>query len=273
MKKKKRYVNLIIGIVLIAILALVALLAPVIATHSYEEANLSEVLAKPSSEHLFGTDYFGRDVFSRVVYGSRIAFKIAGLSVCITTVLGVVVGLLAGYFGGWIDRILCFIMDVTWSVPNLVAAFAIISILGKSLDNSIIAIALVTWPQLARIVRTKTMSIKNMAFIETGEAFGEGIPVLLFRYILPNIIPAIVVIVSRNLPNAIMSTTALSVLGLGASSPSPDWGLAISDGMSYFTSHPLPSLFPGLALMYTTFGFTMLGEGLRDYIDPRMKDN
>ena len=273
MKKKKRYVNLIIGVVLISILAVLAIFAPLIAPFSYDEADLGNTLAKPDDVHWFGTDGFGRDVFSRVVYGSRIAFKIAGLSLAITLGIGVVVGLIAGYFGGWVDRILCFVMDVTWAVPSIVAAFAIIAVLGKSLNNSIIALALVGWPQLARIVRTKTMSIKNMAFIETGVAFGESVPALLFRYIFPNIVPSVVVIMSRNLPNAIMSTTALSILGLGASSPSPDWGLAISDGMSFFVSNPLPSLFPGLALMFTTFAFTMLGEGLRDYIDPRMKDN
>ena len=270
---KKRHTNLIIGIVMIGILALIAILAPIIAPYPIDYADLDNSLQRPDNVHLFGTDFYGRDVFSRVIYGSRIAFKVAALSVSIELVIGIVVGLSAGYFGGWVDRILCFIMDVTWAVPSLIAAFAIISIIGKSLDNAIIAIALVGWAGLARIVRAKTMSIKNMAFLETGVAFGESVPALLFRYILPNIIPSIVVMMSMAIPGSIMSTTGLSLLGLGATSPSPDWGLAISDGMGRFTQAPWPALFPGLALVYTTFGFTMLGEGLRDMIDPRMKVN
>ncbi|MBQ6662718.1 MAG: ABC transporter permease [Firmicutes bacterium] len=271
--KKKQYVNLIIGIVMIGTLALVAIFAPLIAPFAVDYADLDNPFQSPDNVHLFGTDAYGRDVFSRIVYGSRIAFRVAALSVFIELVLGVTVGLLAGYFGGWVDRILCFIMDVTMAIPSLVAAFAIISIIGKSLDNAIIAISLVGWAGLARIVRTKTMSIKNMAFLETGIAFGESVPALLFRYILPNIVPSLVVILSMAIPGSIMSTTGLSLLGLGATPPSPDWGLAISESMSRFLQAPLPALFTGMALVYTTFGFTMLGEGLRDIIDPRMKVN
>lgn len=232
---------------------------------------MNERLQEPSIQHLLGTDFYGRDVFSRILYGARIALQIAAQSVGIQLVIGVTIGLLCGYFGGWIDRILSFIMDITWSMPPLIIAFAVVSVLGQSLNNAIIAIAVVSWAQYGRIVRAKTMSIKNMAFLETGIAFGESTPALLFRYILPNVVPSMIVIASISIPSAIMSTTALSFLGLGAQSPSPDWGLALSDSVRQLTMAPWLGIAPGLALVYTTLGFSMLGEGLRDLIDPRLR--
>ncbi len=270
-KGKAKYVNLIIGIVMILLLILVALFADVIAPYQYDDAMMDERLEPPSMRHLLGTDVYGRDVFSRIIYGARIALRVAVLSVSIQCMIGITVGLLCGYFGGWIDRILGFIMDITWAMPPLIMAFAVIAVLGKSLNNAIIAIAVVSWAQYARIVRAKTMSIKNMAFLETGIAFGESTPALLLYYILPNVIPATVVIASMSIPRAIMSTTSLSFLGLGAQSPSPDWGLSLSESMKKITTAPWLGISPGIALAYTTLGFTMLGEGLRDLIDPRMK--
>lgn len=161
--------------------------------------------------------------------------------------------------------------DVTWCIPGTILALAVVTILGKGLTNSIIAISLVAWASYARTVRAKTLSLRNMAFVETGKAFGESNMALMFRYILPNIVPSLIVLVSLNLPGTIMSTTTLSFLGLGSQPPSPDWGLAISDGIKSITTAPWLSLYPGLALVYTTFGFNLLGEGLRDLLDPHMK--
>ncbi len=256
---------------MILLLILVALFADVIAPYRYDDAMMDQRLEPPSKHHLLGTDMYGRDVFSRIIYGTRIALQVAILSVGIQLMIGVTVGLLCGYYGGWIDRIFGFIMDITWVIPPLIMAFAVISVIGKSLNNAIIAVAVVCWAQYARIIRAKTMSIKNMAFLETGIAFGESTPALLLRYILPNVIPPMVVIASMSIPNAIMSTTSLSFLGLGAQPPSPDWGLALSESMDKITTAPWLGISPGLALAYTTLGFTMLGEGLRDLIDPRMK--
>ncbi|WP_055743713.1 ABC transporter permease [Brevibacillus choshinensis] len=271
LKNKAKYSNLIIGSSMILLLLLVAIFANVIAPYRYDDSMMNERLQEPSIHHLLGTDFYGRDVFSRILYGARIALQIALQSVGIQLVIGVTIGLLCGYFGGWIDRILSFIMDITWAMPPLIIAFAVVSVLGQSLNNAIIAIAVVSWAQYARIVRAKTMSIKNMAFLETGIAFGESTPALLLRYILPNVVPAMVVIASISIPSAIMSTTALSFLGLGAQSPSPDWGLALSDSVRHLTMAPWLGIAPGLALVYTTLGFSMLGEGLRDLIDPRLR--
>ena len=268
-KKWKKYRNLIAGGIMLLILVVAAVGAEVIAPYSYEDADMNARLIAPCAEHLFGTDNYGRDVFSRILYGSRDALKIALLSISIQLVIGITVGLIAGYWGGVVDSILSFIMDVTWSIPGLIAAFAIVTVLGKSLMNAIIAIALVSWVQFARIVRTKTMAVKNMPFLETGIAFGESTLALMFRYILPNIVPSLVVVASMAIPGAIMSTTSLSFLGLGAQTPSPDWGLALSESMSKITTAPWLGLFPGIALVFTTLGFTFLGEGLRDLLDPR----
>ncbi|MDD6880922.1 MAG: ABC transporter permease, partial [Firmicutes bacterium] len=219
----------------------------------------------------FGTDQLGRDVLSRVIYGSRPALWVAFLGGTLQLAIGVVVGLLCGYFGKWVDKVLLFMTDVTWCIPGTILALAVVTILGKGLTNSIIAISLVAWASYARTVRAKTLSLRNMAFVETGKAFGESNVALMFRYILPNIVPSLIVLVSLNLPGTIMSTTTLSFLGLGSQPPSPDWGLAISDGIKSITTAPWLSLYPGLALVYTTFGFNLLGEGLRDLLDPHMK--
>lgn len=268
---KGKYTNLIIGLVFISILIFAAVLADVIAPYAVDYADMSNKFKAPCSSHLFGTDDYGRDVYSRVIYGSRIALKVAVLSVVIQLVLGVSFGLISGFFGGFVDRGLCFLMDVSWAMPPLIMAFAVISIIGKSLDNAIIAISVVSWASYARIVRAKTMSIKNMAFIETAVAFGESKTAIMFRYILPNIVPSLVVIASMSIPGAIMSTTALSYLGLGAQSPSPDWGLALSDSLKNINRAPWLGIYPGIALVLTTLGFMQLGEGIRDLLDPHMK--
>ena len=271
LKKRHTKLNLTIGIVMIGIVIFVAIFAPFLTKYNYTDADLTNKLAPPDADHIFGTDYYGRDVYTKIIFGTRIALEVAVVSIAIQFVIGIIVGLLCGYFGGWVDRILCFIMDITWAIPPLIMAFAVILIIGKSLINAIIAVSIVSWAQYARIVRTKTMSVKNMAFVETGVAFGESVPALMMHYIMPNIIPSVIVIASLSIPSAILSTTSLSFLGFGAVNPSPDWGLALSESMKYFGSAPWTAIFPGLALVFTTFGFTMLGEGLRDILDPRMK--
>ena len=271
LRKRHSRLNLILGIVMVGLVIFAAVFAPYLTRYDYKTADLLHQLARPDADHLFGTDYYGRDVFSKVIFGTRVALEVAVVSIAIQFVIGITVGLLCGYFGGWTDRILCFVMDITWAIPPLIMAFAVIYIIGKSLINAIIAVSIVSWAQYARIVRTKTMSVRNQAFVETGVAFGESVPALMLHYILPNILPSVIVIASLSIPSAILSTTSLSFLGFGAVNPSPDWGLALSESMKYFGSAPWTAIFPGLALVFTTFGFTMLGEGLRDILDPRMK--
>lgn len=267
----RRNVNFVVGFLMILSLILVAIFAQQIAPYDYDEPHKQDRLQAPNSTYLFGTDDFGRDMFSKVIYGTRITLWVALLGTSIQLFLGVVVGLLCGYFGGWVDKVLLFITDVTWCVPGTILALAVVTVLGKGLTNSIIAISLVGWAGYARTVRAKTMSLRTMAFVETGRAFGESSLSLMFRYILPNIVPSLIVLISNNLPGTIMATTTLSFLGLGSQPPSPDWGLAISQGMNYVRRAQWLSIFPGLALVYTVLGFNILGEGMRDLLDPRLK--
>lgn len=267
----RRNVNFVVGFLMILSLILVAIFAQQFAPYDYDEPHKQDRLQAPNSTYLFGTDDFGRDMFSKVIYGTRITLWVALLGTSIQLFLGVVIGLLCGYFGGWVDRVLLFITDVTWCVPGTILALAVVTVLGKGLTNSIIAISLVGWASYARTVRAKTMSLRTMAFVETGRAFGESSLSLMFRYILPNIVPSLIVLISNNLPGTIMATTTLSFLGLGSQPPSPDWGLAISQGMNYVHRAQWLSIFPGLALVYTVLGFNILGEGMRDLLDPRLK--
>lgn len=263
--------NFVIGLTIILSIILLAVFADVIAPYGYDEPHKDAKMQGPSKAYPFGTDDFGRDMLSKIIYGTRITLKVAALGAVIQITLGVTIGLLCGFFGGWVDRVLMFVADITWCIPGTILALAVVTILGKGLTNSIIAISLVNWASYARTVRAKTMSLRNMAFIETGIAFGEKPLSLMFRYVLPNIVPSLIVMVSMNLPGTIMSTTTLSFLGLGSQPPSPDWGLAVSYGMKYVRSGQWLSIFPGLALVYTVFGFNLLGEGLRDLLDPRLK--
>lgn len=263
--------NFMIGFVILLSVILIAVFADFIAPYDYAQQNVGPRFEKPSGDFWFGTDELGRDMFSRVVYGSRIALWVAFLGGSLQLVIGVAVGLACGFFGKWVDRVLSFMTDLTWCIPGTILALAVVTLIGKGLTNTVIAISLVAWASYARTVRAKTLSLKNMAFVETGKAFGESNFSLMVRYILPNIIPSLIVMVSLNLPGTIMSTTTLSFLGLGSQPPSPDWGLAISKGIDNITRAPWLSIFPGLALVYTTFGFNLLGEGLRDLLDPHMK--
>lgn len=260
-----------IGFIVLLSIILIAIFADQIAPYDYTQQNVGGRYEPPSSKFWFGTDELGRDVFSRVVHGASIALWIAFLGAVIQLTIGVLVGLACGFFGKWVDRVLSFLTDLTWCIPGTILALAVVTLIGKGLTNTVIAISLVAWASYARTVRAKTLSLRNMAFVETGKAFGESSFSLMVRYILPNIVPSLIVMVSLNLPSTILSTTTLSFLGLGSQPPSPDWGLAISTGINSITRAPWLSIFPGLALVYTTFGFNLLGEGLRDLLDPHMK--
>ncbi|MBA7500072.1 Glutathione transport system permease protein GsiD [subsurface metagenome] len=249
----------------------IAVFANIIAPYSYDEMEIVNKLTNPNQQHLFGTDRYGRDVFSRVVHGSRIALKVGLIVVLIESFIGISLGLLAGYYGGITNKIILFITDLTWSMPPIILALAIVTMLGPSLNNVVISIAVVSWAQFTRIVRAKTQSLKNMHFIEAARAFGENDFNIILRYILPNVMPSIIVITTLALPSAILLTSSLGFLGLGAQPPLPDWGVILSDGIPYIRKAPWITIFPGLAIVYTVLGFNLIGEGLRDILDPKLK--
>lgn len=263
--------NFMFGFIMVLSVVIFAIFAKQIAPFSFDEAHPEDILVSPCAKYIFGTDNMGRDLFSRIVYGSRITLQVAILGAGLQLVFGVTIGLICGYFGGLADRCLTFVADLTWCIPGMIMALAVVTIIGTGLTNAIIAIAIVNWASYARLVRAKTMSIKNQAFIETGISFGEKPVAIMVRYILPNIVPVLIVTVSMQLPGTIMSTTTLSFLGVGSQPPTPDWGLMVSEGINFISRGPWLCIFPGLALVYTVFGFNILGEGLRDLLDPRMK--
>lgn len=263
--------NFLIGTVMIFLLVMLSVFQHQVAPFGIEDADMAGRFGAPSREHPFGTDDYGRDVLSRTIYGSRMALRAALLGAAIELAIGVTLGLIAGFFGGILDTVIVFIGDVIWSLPSVIIAMAIVMFLGKSLDNVILALALAGWPRYSRIVRAKTMSIKSQPYVETGIAFGENKAALMFRYVFPNILPSMLVMASISMPGFIGSTTTLSFLGMGAQPPSPDWGLAISRSASQIYRAPWLAIFPCIALMYTIIAFCLLGEGLRDLIDPRLQ--
>jgi len=256
------------GLVMICIIVTIAVLAPVIAPYSPIEQHLEDRLQPPSSKYLFGTDELGRDIFSRVLYGSRIALSVGVLVALISAAIGVTLGLVSGYYGGIVDEVIMRIVDIVWSFPSLILALAIVSILGPGLINAMIAIALTMWASYARIVRGETLSVKEEPYIEAARAIGESDIRILFSYILPNVMSSILVLITYNIPSAIIIASSLSFLGLGAQPPTPDWGLMLSTARTYLTIAPWYSIFPGIAIMFTVLAFNFIGDGLRDAIQP-----
>jgi len=261
----------IVGFVIILSICFTAAFADLIAPFAYDEIDVVHALKPPSIQHPLCTDHLGRDSFSRLVYGSRIALKVGVIAVVIQILVGVSLGLIAGFYGCWPDRIIIFFTDVIWSLPPIILAIAICTVLGPSLTNVIIAIAAVSWAQFTRIVRSKTQSLKNMPYAEAARAAGESNVNIIVLYILPNVFPVVIVLATLALPIAIINTTAMGFLGLGAQPPTPDWGVILANSMTYIHNAPLISIFPGLAIIYIVLGFNLLGEGLRDVLDPRLK--
>ncbi len=262
---------LVVGLAMFTTVLLVAAFADSIAIRSYKEIDLPKALTPPGPEHPFGTDRYGRDVFSRVVYGAGIALRVGLVVVTIQGAIGIVLGLMAGYFGGVLDRGISFLTDVTWAMPPLVLAMAIVMALGPSLDHVIIAIAVVSWAELARVVRAKTQAVKSLPYVEAARALGRTDAGIIARHILPNVLSPVIVLMTLALPSAILSTTALSFLGLGSQPPAPDWGVMLNEGILHVELAPWISIFPGLAIVWTVLGFNLMGVGLRDLLDPQLR--
>ena len=271
-----RSFSFMLGLALLLLVSMAAIFADFIAPDGYDNIIIEHRLREPSfvdptSPYLLGADQFGLDLFSRIIHGSRIAMQVGLIAIAIQTVIGVTLGLLSGYFGGKLDSVIMFITDLTWSIPPMILALAIVAAIGPGLMNVVISIAIISWAQFARIVRSKTQSIKNMPFVEAARAIGESHFSIIVRYILPNLLSPILVVATLALPTAILSTSALSFMGLGAHPPLPDWGRMLSDGIAFMRQSPLLAIAPGVALVITVLGFNLAGEGLRELLDPKMK--
>jgi peptide/nickel transport system permease protein len=260
------------GAVLSLAIVLVGILAPLIATHpsdAYAAAHPTQTLLAPSGAHWFGTDQLGRDVFSRVLYGARVSPLIAFLVLLISCVVGIPLGIAAGYFGGLIDDVLMRITDVFLAFPALLLALAFAAVLRPSVGNTTLAIALTWWPWYTRLIRGQAASVAGRQYVEAAKALGVPHRRILFKHILPNSITPLIVQVSLDVSAVILTASALSFLGLGAQDPTPDWGLMVSQGQSYFTTQWWLVTFPGAAILLTAVAFNLLGDGLRDVLDPR----
>ena len=271
LRRLRRHKPAMIGLGITLMVLVIALLAPVIALHPYDEQNLGHMLEGPSREYPLGTDAVGRCVFSRIVYGSRIAFLVGIVVVSIEAGIGITLGLFAGYFGGKLDTIISGITDTVWAFPPLVLALGIVTAIGPGLFNVVAAIAVVSWAPFTRITRAKVQTVREREYVEAGRAIGESDASLLLRYILPNIVAPNLVLATLTFPSALLTASAMSFLGFGAQPPSPDWGALLNEGREYLRSAPWISTFPGLAILITVLGFNFLGDGLRDAFDPRLK--
>ena len=271
LRRLRRHKPAMIGLGITLSILVIVLLAPVIALRPYAEQNLARKLERPSWEYPFGTDLVGRCVFSRVVYGSRIAFLVGLVVVSIEAGIGITLGLFAGYFGGKLDTLISGITDTVWSFPLLVLTLGIVTVIGPGLFNVVMAIAIVSWAPFARITRAKVQTVREREYVEAGRAIGESDASLIWRYILPNVVASNLVLATLTLPSALLTASAMSFLGFGAQPPSPDWGAILNEGRVYLRSAPWISMFPGLAILITVLGFNFLGDGLRDAFDPRLK--
>lgn len=252
------------------LIILVAIFAPVVTGGvSPTEAVLKDALQPPSAEHIFGTDKLGRDLFTRVIYGARASLTAAFSVVILIFLLGSVLGVLSGYFGGWVDTIIMRIADLMVSFPGMVFAMAIAGILGASLQNAVIAVALVSWTKYARLSRSLVLKIRNRDYVAAAVVTGSRTPYILRRYMLPNVIPTLIITAATDIGGMMLELAGLSFLGFGAKAPTPEWGLMLNEGREVISNAPWMMIFPGAAIFIVVVVFNLLGDALRDVLDPR----
>jgi peptide/nickel transport system permease protein len=261
----------VVGALITGALLLVAALAPWIAPYSPTKLNLAERLLPPSGRHPFGTDDAGRDILSRVIYGSRITLRICLLVVGLTLVIGTLLGLLSGYLGGWMDELVMRVSDVFLAFPALILAMAIAAALGPSLENAIVAMVAIWWPRYARVTRGQVLAIREIDYVAAARAVGASPFRIMLRHVLPNCISPLVVQATLDLGEVVLTAATLSFIGFGAQPPTPEWGAMVSVGRNYLRDQWWYATFPGLAILITVMGFNLLGDAVRDILDPRLR--
>lgn len=259
------------ALVILAIIIL-AVFAPVFSPYDPAAQSLRERLAAPSAEHWLGTDKLGRDILSRIIYGARVSLVIGLLPTFISMFIGTILGLFAGYYGGKTDFVIMRLADIMLAFPSLLLAMVVMYTLGGGIVNIFIALSLVNWASTARVVRAQTLSLKEAEYVEAARSMGVRKTTIIFRHILPNCLPSLIVLFTLNIPSAILSESSLSFLGVGAQPPSASWGLAVTEGKRYLFSEPWVPLAPSVAIMILVMAFNFLGDGLRDVLDPYLKE-
>ena len=264
------------ALIILVLLIVGALLAPYIIPYPEDLADATHTQIKlqaPSLEHLMGTDELGLDIFSRVVYGARVSLSAALAAVGLSLVIGIPLGAIAGSFGGWVDNLIMRITDVFLSFPPLLLAIAMVAVMGSSLNNAILAIALSWWPWYTRLIRGQAISVKERKFVQAAETIGTGRMKIIFKHIIPNCISPVIVQASMDIGGVILTVASLSFLGLGAQLPTPEWGLMISMGRRFFPDSWWYCIFPGLAIFVTVLCFNLLGDAIREILDPKTRKN
>ncbi|MCQ2406714.1 MAG: ABC transporter permease [Oscillospiraceae bacterium] len=256
--------------VLAIIIILVAIFAPVVTGgQSPTKGVLRDARLAPGAQHIFGTDNLGRDTFTRVIYGARTSLVATFSLVILIFLIGSVLGVLSGYFGGWVDVLIMRIADMMVSFPGMVFAMAIAGILGASVKNAVIAVALVSWTKYARLARSLVLKIRNRDYVSAAIVTGSKTPYMLVKYMLPNVIPTLVITAATDIGGMMLELAGLSFLGFGAKAPNPEWGLMLNEGRPFITNAPWMMIFPGLAIFIVVVVFNLLGDSLRDILDPR----
>lgn len=261
------------SVIIIVFFLLCAVASPLLATHKPNEQNMGEFLQGVSSKHLLGTDQYGRDLYSRIVYGARIAFLIGILSVIISGVVGTIVGLISGYFGGWVDDVLMRVIEAVMAIPALILALALVAILGKSMTMLIVVLGISNIPPFARMMRGQVLIVRDLDYVAASRIRGNKNIVTMVKHILPNCLSPMIVIMTQSIGSTILAEAALSFLGAGIQPPTASWGSMVNDGYRYLTSNPLFALAPGVAIILLVLSFNIFGDGLRDALDPRLRDS
>lgn len=259
-----------LGVLICVFWILMAILAPVIAPYDPIVQNLSIMLQPPSGEHIFGTDHFGRDIFSRVIYGGRYSLLAGCLTVIIAGAIGSLYGAIAGYVGGKVDNVMMRFSEMVLSFPSLILAMLINAVMGSSLFNTMFALVIVAWPTYARLMRSVVLSVKENEYIAAAEALGASRLRILIKEIIPNSISSVLIMATTDLGNQILMFSTLSFLGLGSAPPTPEWGMMVSEGVDYFNKFWVAG-FPGLAIFTMAIGANFIGDGMRDLLDPKLR--
>lgn len=257
-----------IGLLILSLFVILIILAPVVGVHDPTEINPARKLEPPSQEYLMGTDNLGRSIWSRLVWGGRLTLGVSSIAMAVIVVVGMVVGLTAGFYGGWVDDAIMRLVDILLAFPSLILVLAIAGMLGPSLVNVLIGIVSIGWAGYARLVRGMVLSVKEMDYIESARAIGARSSRIALRHIVPNIISPIIVLVSLDMGNLLLSIASLSFLGLGAQAPTPEWGRILNDARPFMQFSPHTMIFPGMAIFLTVMAFNLIGDGLRDVLDP-----
>lgn len=261
----------VIGALIVVLFVLIALTAPLLAPHDPTAVDARAILAPPSPEHWLGTDNLGRDILSRLIHGARWTLGTAFLATTLIVSIGVGVGLVAGYVGGLIDDVLMRVVDILLAFPSLVLALAIVGMLGPSLMNVMLGMVAVWWVDYARVIRGLTVGMREREFVTAARCAGAPAPRIIARHLLPNVVPSVIVLATLELGSLMLAISALSFLGLGAQPPTPEWGTMLNDGRAFFQRAPQLMIYPGLAITLAVIGSNLVGDGLRDVLDPRMK--